>query len=70
MVGVEAFYRATMSHLPTPDPDVTADAAPDAHAPDAPTGALGSTPSMESESYTHGHHESVLRSHQIGRAHV
>ncbi|GIJ00622.1 methyltransferase family protein [Sediminihabitans luteus] len=31
---------------------------------DAPTGAHGSTPSKESESYTHGHHESVLRSHR------
>lgn len=31
---------------------------------DAPTGARGSTPSKESESYTHGHHESVLRSHR------
>jgi ubiquinone/menaquinone biosynthesis C-methylase UbiE len=64
VVRVEAFYRASMTHTPTPDQDVTADATPDAHAPDAPTGALGSTPSMESESYTHGHHESVLRSHR------
>ncbi|WP_251151750.1 methyltransferase domain-containing protein [Cellulosimicrobium sp. Marseille-Q4280] len=31
---------------------------------DAPTGAAGSNPSKESESYTHGHHESVLRSHR------
>ncbi|BDZ43069.1 hypothetical protein GCM10025865_23680 [Paraoerskovia sediminicola] len=31
---------------------------------EAPTGPGGSTPSLESESYTHGHHESVLRSHR------
>lgn len=31
---------------------------------DAPTGASGSNPRKESESYTHGHHESVLRSHR------
>ena len=31
---------------------------------DAPTGAAGSNPAKESESYTHGHHESVLRSHR------
>ncbi|MEP7765029.1 methyltransferase domain-containing protein [Sanguibacter sp. 25GB23B1] len=30
----------------------------------APTGALGSEQSRESESYTHGHHDSVLRSHR------
>ena len=30
----------------------------------APTGAHGSEQSRESESYTHGHHESVLRSHR------
>lgn len=29
-----------------------------------PTGALGSDKTKESESYTHGHHESVLRSHR------
>lgn len=31
---------------------------------EAPTGAHGSEQSRESESYTHGHHESVLRSHR------
>lgn len=31
---------------------------------DAPSGSRGSNPSKESESYTHGHHESVLRSHR------
>ncbi len=30
----------------------------------AGTGALGSDHALESESYTHGHHESVLRSHR------
>lgn len=35
----------------------------DAHR-EAPTGAHGSEQSRESESYTHGHHESVLRSHR------
>ena len=30
----------------------------------APTGAFGSEQSRESESYTHGHHDSVLRSHR------
>jgi ubiquinone/menaquinone biosynthesis C-methylase UbiE len=49
-------------------PSTVRTAAPSDALREAPTGARGSEQSRESESYTHGHHESVLRSHRARTA--